>query len=201
MLRVGLFNDLVNSGLFYFMTRDGATCAMLGLVGKAAALRVVYRIASREAEAAWGKFQTRWLVPFGIAQILAVDRDGASQCVFLDTCRAMGACVRCVPPGAHRQLGLAESGKGAARRVFETPAAHFAAFGRVPTLPAELLADATSAKYFRNVTQDQMLARGERCRIEAANATADREAGEALRAPLLRRPVNCKECDFVAGQR
>eukprot|EP00959_Pyramimonas_sp_CCMP1952_P398267 8344461-Pyramimonas_sp.AAC.1 len=59
------------------------------------------------------------LAPAGIAQILAVDRDGAVEGVFLDNCNTIGVDVRCVPPGARRQLGLAESSNYAWCRVFE----------------------------------------------------------------------------------
>ncbi|CAK0888740.1 unnamed protein product, partial [Prorocentrum cordatum] len=204
--RVGLFNDLVKGDLFYVMTHDGDV---------------------------WEKFQTCWLTPFGIMQILVVDRDGAFEAVFMDNCHTLGIDVRYVPPGAHWQLGLAESGNYAWRRVFEKVidvilptmpehvdlaiistshavnqsvrragrAAYAAAFGRVPTLPTELLADTTSAEFWHNCTQDEMLAYGERCRIEALKAIADLEADEALRTSILRQPVNRKEYDFLSGQR
>ncbi|CAK0791361.1 unnamed protein product, partial [Prorocentrum cordatum] len=231
--RVGLFNDLVKGDLFYVMTHDGTTHALLGLVDKATRLHVVCRIASREPGDVWEKFQTCWLTPFGIMQILVVDRDGAFEAVFMDNCHTLGIDVRYVPPGAHWQLGLAESGNYAWRRVFEKVidvilptmpehvdlaiistshavnqsvrragrAAYAAAFGRVPTLPTELLADTTSAEFWHNCTQDEMLAYGERCRIEALKAIADLEADEALRTSILRQPVNRKEYDFLSGQR
>ncbi|CAK0858169.1 unnamed protein product, partial [Prorocentrum cordatum] len=231
--RVGLFNDLVKGDLFYVMTHDGTTHALLGLVDKATRLHVVCRIASREPGDVWEKFQTCWLTPFGIMQILVVDRDGAFEAVFMDNCHTLGIDVRYVPPGAHWQLGLAESGNYAWRRVFEKVidvilptmpehvdlaiistshavnqsvrragrAAYAAAFGRAPTLPTELLADATSAEFWHNCTQDEMLAYGERCRIEALKAIADLEADEALRTSIPRQPVNRKECDFLSGQR
>ena len=60
-----------------------------------------------------------WLTPFWIAQILVVDRDGAFEGAFLENCNTLGIGVRYVPPGAHWQLGLAESGNYARRRVFE----------------------------------------------------------------------------------
>ncbi|CAK0885511.1 unnamed protein product [Prorocentrum cordatum] len=204
--RVGLFNDLVKGDLFYVMTHDGDV---------------------------WEKFQTCWLTPFGIMQILVVDRDGAFEAVFMDNCHTLGIDVRYVPPGAHWQLGLAESGNYAWRRVFEKVidvilptmpehvdlaiistshavnqsvrragrTAYAAAFGRVPTLPTELLADTTSAEFWHNCTQDEMLAYGERCRIEALKAIADLEADEALRTSILRQPVNRKEYDFLSRQR
>ncbi|CAK0793116.1 unnamed protein product [Prorocentrum cordatum] len=204
--RVGLFNDLVKGDSFYVMTHDGDV---------------------------WEKFQTCWLTPFGIMQILVVDRDGAFEAVFMDNCHTLGIDVRYVPPGAHWQLGLAESGNYAWRRVFEKVidvilptmpehvdlaiistshavnqsvrragrTAYAAAFGRVPTLPTELLADTTSAEFWHNCTQDEMLAYGERCRIEALKAIADLEADEALRTSILRQPVNRKEYDFLSGQR
>ncbi|CAK0822312.1 unnamed protein product [Prorocentrum cordatum] len=204
--RVGLFNDLVKGDLFYVMTHDGDV---------------------------WEKFQTCWLTPFGIMQILVVDRDGAFEAVFMDNCHTLGIDVRYVPPGAHWQLGLAESGNYAWRRVFEKVidvilptmpehvdlaiistshavnqsvrragrTAYAAAFGRVPTLPTELLADTTSAEFWHNCTQDEMLAYGGRCRIEALKAIADLEADEALRTSILRQPVNRKEYDFLSGQR
>ncbi|CAK0884583.1 unnamed protein product [Prorocentrum cordatum] len=231
--RVGLFNDLVKGDLFYVMTHDGATHALLGLVDKATRLHVVCRIVSREPGDVWEKFQTCWLTPFGIMQILVVDRDGAFEAVFMDNCHTLGIDVRYVPPGAHWQLGLAESGNYAWRRVFEKVidvilptmpehvdlaiistshavnqsvrragrTAYAAAFGRVPTLPTELLADTTSAEFWHNCTQDEMLAYGERCRIEALKAIADLEADEALRTSILRQPVNRKEYDFLSGQR
>ncbi|CAK0896986.1 unnamed protein product, partial [Prorocentrum cordatum] len=231
--RVGLFNDLVKGDLFYVMTHDGTTHALLGLVDKATRLHVVCRIASREPGDVWEKFQTCWLTPFGIMQILVVDRDGAFEAVFMDNCHTLGIDVRYVPPGAHWQLGLAESGNYAWRRVFEKVidvilptmpehvdlaiistshavnqsvrragrTAYAAAFGRVPTLPTELLADTTSAEFWHNCTQDEMLAYGERCRIEALKAIADLEADEALRTSILRQPVNRKEYDFLSGQR
>ncbi|CAK0901104.1 unnamed protein product [Prorocentrum cordatum] len=231
--RVGLFNDLVKGDLFYVMTHDGTTHALLGLVDKATRLHVVCRIASREPGDVWEKFQTCWLTPFGIMQILVVDRDGAFEAVFMDNCHTLGIDVRCVPPGAHWQLGLAESGNYAWRRVFEKVidvilptmpehvdlaiistshavnqsvrragrTAYAAAFGRVPTLPTELLADTTSAEFWHNCTQDEMLAYGERCRIEALKAIADLEADEALRTSIFRQPVNRKEYDFLSGQR
>ena len=77
-------------------------------------------------------------------------------------------------------------------------AAYAAAFGRVPTLPIELLADTTSAGHWHNAARGWMLAYGERCRIEALKAIADLEADEALRASILRQPVNRKEYDFMA---
>ncbi|CAK0893621.1 unnamed protein product [Prorocentrum cordatum] len=231
--RVGLFNDLVKGDLFYVMTHDGTTHALLGLVDKATRLHVVCRIASREPGDVWEKFQTCWLTPFGIMQILVVDRDGAFEAVFMDNCHTLGIDVRYVPPGAHWQLGLAESGNYAWRRVFEKVidvilptmpehvdlaiistshavnqsvrragrTAYAAAFGRAPALPTELLADTTSAEFWHNCTQDEMLAYGERCRIEALKAIADLEADQALRTSILRQPVNRKECDFLSGQR
>ena len=75
-----------------------------------------------------------WLAPFGIVKCLVVDRDVAFEGVLMESCRALGVDVRYVPPCAHWQLGLAESGHYAWRRVC----------GQVPVTPVRVDLDAVA---------------------------------------------------------
>ena len=80
--------------------------------------------------------------------------------------------------------------------------AFMAAFGRVPTLPAELLSDeaSSSAAVFANMSQRQALAFSEEARVSALRVAADLEGNQLIRTAVLRKATHMREFDPEPGQ-
>jgi hypothetical protein len=78
--------------------------------------------------------------------------------------------------------------------------AFMAAFGRVPTLPGELLSDESSAQTYYNITQKQALAYAEEARVSALRSAADLEGDQAIRTAVLRKATHMKELWPEPGQ-